>query len=272
MVGSDIRVFVSHSSRDSGFVEWLLRELRSAGIEIWYARWEIKVGDSIIAKINEGLQTSDRLLVILSRASVQSRWVAEELNAATMRRIQNRGAFILPVLVEDCEIPPLLSHLKYADFRTDRERGIRDLRNALLPPSQLLQERLEEISRRVKDMFRTISDVHSAHGVLHTVARLYMYMDSAVDNRYEWERRKRGHLPDHKLDFFGRLSYLSECGLDLRSPSWAVLRSLRNHIHHSSQPTDPEIAALLKELRADIKELQSICDRLCELEGTGKRK
>jgi hypothetical protein len=34
-------------------------------------------------------------------------WVQQELNAALMDQISGKGGVILPVHIEDCEIPPL---------------------------------------------------------------------------------------------------------------------------------------------------------------------
>lgn len=125
------RLFLSHSSKDKALVEKLARELSSESFSVWYDDWEIHVGDSIVEKINEGISTSDFLIVVLSRNSVSSKWVREELNAATIRNIRSKGAFILPVLLEKCEIPPLLSDKKYADFSEDPKSAYRELVEAI---------------------------------------------------------------------------------------------------------------------------------------------
>ena len=44
-----------------------------------------------------------------------------------MEQVARGGTFLLPVLIEDCEIPPLLRHRRYADFRAGYERGLSDL-------------------------------------------------------------------------------------------------------------------------------------------------
>jgi len=51
-------------------------------IGVWYDKWEIKVGDSLIEKIQEGLDIHDYLAIILSPESVSSEWVKRELNSA----------------------------------------------------------------------------------------------------------------------------------------------------------------------------------------------
>jgi len=124
-------LFLSHSGSDKEFVEDLARKLSSDGFSVWYDDWEIHVGDSIVQKINEGIKSSDFLLIVLSKNSVDSTWVKEELNAAIVKSVESKGAFILPILLESCDIPPLLSDKKYANFSKDPDIGYQDLIEAI---------------------------------------------------------------------------------------------------------------------------------------------
>lgn len=121
------KVFVSHASADKAFVDRLVSDLAARQIPVWYDKLDLRVGDSITGGINEGLASSKYFLIVLSKSSVGSRWVTEELNAALMEQVARGGTFLLPVLIEDCEVPPLLRHRRYADFRADYERGLADL-------------------------------------------------------------------------------------------------------------------------------------------------
>ena len=118
------RVFISHSSRDKDFVDCFVSDLTAHGIPVWYDKLDIKVGDSVPGKINTGLSEAKYFLIVLSPDSVDSLWVREELNAALMRQIVSNGTFLIPVLIKDCVIPPLLSHRHYADFRLSYEKGL----------------------------------------------------------------------------------------------------------------------------------------------------
>jgi hypothetical protein len=53
------RVFISYSHADSPFVDRLAADLQAAEIDVWVDRWEVKVGDSIINRINSGIHESD---------------------------------------------------------------------------------------------------------------------------------------------------------------------------------------------------------------------
>ncbi len=84
----------------------------------------MKAGDSIVAGVSQGLKDTDYLVVVLSQASVKSKWVEAELNAALMNELSGKGTTVLPVLKETCDIPPLLKDRVYADFRTSYEAGL----------------------------------------------------------------------------------------------------------------------------------------------------
>lgn len=124
--------FVSYAHADSLFVDELVRKLKAHGVNVWIDKWEVRVGDSIVEKINHGIGAADYLLIVISQASVKSRWVAEELNAGIIKNVEDsKGAFILPVLIERVELPPLLKHRRYADFVNEPDRALKDLLAAM---------------------------------------------------------------------------------------------------------------------------------------------
>ena len=118
------KIFISYSSRDRDFVERLATDLKSKNIDIWYDAWEMKVGDSLTRKIQEGIKASSFLAVVLSPNSTNSTWVQTELRAAMSKEIHSNSVFILPILYRECEIPEFLRDKIYADFRVDYSKGI----------------------------------------------------------------------------------------------------------------------------------------------------
>lgn len=121
------KVFVSHASADKAFVDRLVGDLAARGIPVWYDKLDLRLGESIPGSINAGLADSKYFAIVLSRASVASKWVQEELNAALMTQVAKGGTFILPLLLEDCAVPPLLAHRRHADFRSDYTAALTEL-------------------------------------------------------------------------------------------------------------------------------------------------
>lgn len=123
------RVFLSHASEDKDrFVINLAQQLRSQGIDVWLDFWEILPGDSLVDKIfNEGIKDASAVIIVLSKNSVTKPWVVEELNAAFVSKI-SKGSKIIPVVIDDCEIPgPLRStvwqkveDIKYPEAAVER--------------------------------------------------------------------------------------------------------------------------------------------------------
>lgn len=124
-------LFISYSHEDKTFVDRLAARLVEARVYIWYDRIGIKVGESLLETIAGTIAEADFLAIVLSKASVQSAWCRQELNAGLIRQLAERRVIVLPLLIEECDIPLLLRDKKYADFRADFEHGFQELREAI---------------------------------------------------------------------------------------------------------------------------------------------
>lgn len=123
--------FLSHSSHDKPFIRQLASDLKGRGVQVWLDEWSIKVGESIPDKISQGLAESDYFLLAASKHSVNSEWVKRELNSALLREVEKRAVSILPLKLDDCEIPLLIRDKKYADFSDSYKQGLADLLHAM---------------------------------------------------------------------------------------------------------------------------------------------
>lgn len=128
---SKIVAFLSHSSKDKAFIRQLASDLDRNGITVWLDEKEIRVGDSIVEKVGQGLADSDYFLIALSEHSVSSPWVTKELNHALVREIEKREVKILPLMLSECEIPDLIRDKLYADFSTSYKTGLSSLLESL---------------------------------------------------------------------------------------------------------------------------------------------
>jgi hypothetical protein len=109
--------FLCHSSSDKEQVRRLAINLASRGVRPWIDEAEIRIGDSLIDKIQTGVTSTTCLVPVLSKAAVNSRWCKEELRMALAMQINSGVKGVLPVLIEDCEIPGFLIEKAYADLR-----------------------------------------------------------------------------------------------------------------------------------------------------------
>ena len=109
-------IFLSHSHADKPFARKLAKDLKDAGARVWIDEAELQIGDSLIEKIREGIDSMDYLAVILSPASVHSRWVQKEVDIAMNLEIQGKGITVLPLMYQYCEMPGFLVGKFYGDF------------------------------------------------------------------------------------------------------------------------------------------------------------
>jgi len=127
------RLFICHASEDKPRARSVARSLRELGSDVWLDEWEIRVGDSIVQKINEALGSITHLIVLLSENSTKKPWVSKEWSAALMRQLSGQSISVLPVRLDDSDVPPILADLKYADCRRRLRDGVREIEYTLYP-------------------------------------------------------------------------------------------------------------------------------------------
>lgn len=126
MTNKNPKVFVSYSSKDFYQVLKLVDELETIGIKVWLDKWSIKVGDVINEKILNGIAECDFFVIIISKNSISSNWVKNELNFARQKEIEEGNTVILPLRFDESEIPNSLKTKRYANF-IDFEEGMKEL-------------------------------------------------------------------------------------------------------------------------------------------------
>lgn len=126
------RVFISYSHEDGRTADAIATALRERTIGVWYDQWEILPGQSITERISEGLGSCNYLVVLLSPASVASRWVRFELEAAMQSEVSDQATTVIPVMLADCTVPLFLADRQYVDFRHDMVSGVAELAASIL--------------------------------------------------------------------------------------------------------------------------------------------
>lgn len=97
--GSDreFDVFVSHASEDKATVVRPLADaLQERGLSVWYDEFELRIGDSLRQKIDEGISRSRFGVVILSKAFLSKGWTSYELDGLVTMAV-NKRQVLLPI-------------------------------------------------------------------------------------------------------------------------------------------------------------------------------
>lgn len=118
------KVFLSHSSYDKSIVISVALDLKERGINTWLDAFDILPGESIMSKINDGLEECSYALLFLSKYSVKSNWVTKEWETMLWDEINLGKIKVIPIKLEECEIPKILQSKKYIDLSENYSEGL----------------------------------------------------------------------------------------------------------------------------------------------------
>jgi len=114
-----MRVFISYAFSDEQIMNLLRQELNKYGIETYVAVHDLRYGEPLGQKIEEEIEKSDALIVILTRESAASPSVNQELAFA-----KAKGINIIPLLEKGAKIGVLLRGLEYLELKKGRIRSV----------------------------------------------------------------------------------------------------------------------------------------------------
>jgi len=120
-------VFISYASADKSIAKRLTSDLKESKIDVWFDEDQILVGDSITERIQDGLRSSDYIIVLLSENSVKSPWVNREIRAAFQKYGEKAQMTILPARIDETHLPESLADIRYIDFSKDYNKALKEL-------------------------------------------------------------------------------------------------------------------------------------------------
>ncbi len=115
--GKQARVFLSHSSLDKPDVEELLPYLNAANLPVWFDKYDIEIGESIVDGVQAGVKDSDNVIFWITKNFLRSKWCKHEMNAFIRKLIDGR-ARIISILDHDIcidDLPIFLQDIKYIE-------------------------------------------------------------------------------------------------------------------------------------------------------------
>jgi hypothetical protein len=136
--------FISYSSEDEKFSKRLYADLQTNGVRCWFAPEDFKIGQRIRPGIDEAIRIYDKLLLVLSKASVESAWVEKEVETSFERERNERKTVLFPVRLDEMvfktdvawaadirrtrHIGNFTSWNNHSDYREALHRLLRDLK------------------------------------------------------------------------------------------------------------------------------------------------
>lgn len=126
-------VYLAHASEDhDSLAKPLAERFIASGIDVWLDEWEIRAGDSLRRKMEEGLSNCTHFVVILTPSSLHKPWVETEIDAGFVRAVGGESRFLaLRIGVSVNELSPFLRSLHCPevslDHTADTDRLIADI-------------------------------------------------------------------------------------------------------------------------------------------------
>ncbi len=127
------QVFISYATKDAKFAHRLADDLRRLGVPVWIAPESIHPGEGWVEAIERGLRESSHMVVVLTPAALESKWVRKETDVAIAQERKGRIR-VIPLDVEPCEVPLLLGSYQMVSFRRDYDAGLSQLSRILGAP------------------------------------------------------------------------------------------------------------------------------------------
>jgi tetratricopeptide (TPR) repeat protein len=128
-------IFVSYTSQDRRWAEWIGQELEKLGHVARIDAWEISGGGDIAAWMDERHDKADHILCVVSETYLSKPYSSWERRAGQWAAQTDRPNFVLPVRIEDCKLRTLLASVKYCDLFGMEENEARARLTEFLKPA-----------------------------------------------------------------------------------------------------------------------------------------
>jgi hypothetical protein len=146
-----LRIFLCHASQDKPIVRELYQRLNAApqgGDKGWIDPWldeeKLLPGQDWDLEIEKAVESSDAVIVCVSGKSVTKEgYVQKEIRKVLDIALEKpeETIFIIPLRLDDCELPRRLRSLHYVDYFPDEKRG------------QVYQRLLQSLNIRFRQLY-----------------------------------------------------------------------------------------------------------------------
>ena len=122
-----MKVFISYATEDYDTARRVYDDLKAAGVEPWLDREDLLPGGKWKYAIRKAIRESDYFLTLLSGRAVSKRGFVQKEQKLAMEvadEMPEADIFILPVRLDNCEIPMSLEEIQWVDLFPSYEKGM----------------------------------------------------------------------------------------------------------------------------------------------------
>jgi hypothetical protein len=102
--GTAIRLqscFISYSDNDKAIADRLQEALNARGVDYWYAPMHGVWGRELASQIDAEISARDRVVLLCSASSLESRWVRWEIDRSIQAEVQRGRCVLFPLMLDD---------------------------------------------------------------------------------------------------------------------------------------------------------------------------
>jgi tetratricopeptide (TPR) repeat protein len=115
-MGQAADFFVSYTSTDRAWAEWIAWQLEAEGYRVVVQAWDFRPGSDFLQQMHQAVQEAQRIIAVLSPAYLTSAYGGAEWRAVFAKDPTGERGLLLPVRVEEVEPPGLLTTRIYVDL------------------------------------------------------------------------------------------------------------------------------------------------------------
>lgn len=277
-------VFICHSSEDKEiFVENFANNLFKKGIDAWVDKYEIKFGESIVEKVNEGLKNSDKGVIIFSKNLNNSLFAMAEVDSLIYKGIYEKSYFVIPIIIDDdVEIPELINHISgvkinnVEDYDKELDRicdiifGRYELSVLGEPPSYYNLNQIPNCTKQDTEIFRKMGDYCLGNGfeaeldfVLLDIGREYLVN---IHDKTSIDQEEIEDVLVDTLDVLEEHGYIKSYGANVGLPfvskgftSKGFYFYFKNFVDDSNKICKDVISAIYNDGKFEVNEIVSCC-------------
>ena len=131
--------FISYSSHDQAWAEWIAWQLEADGYRVKLQAWDFRPGSDFIHQMDQAIQHARRLIAVLSPAYLQSKFGEAEWRPFFAEDPTGEEGLLVLVRVANVAPPSLLKSRVYIDLSTQEDPRVGEGRAAGRRPSRAHQ-------------------------------------------------------------------------------------------------------------------------------------
>jgi TIR domain len=108
--------FISYTSADEDWAEWIAWQLESAGYTTLIQAWDFRPGMNFVSEMQKGATECRRTIIVLSPQFINSKFTEAEWTSVFAKDPNGELGLLIPVRVAECKPPGLLHARIYIDL------------------------------------------------------------------------------------------------------------------------------------------------------------